>query len=128
LLDYDSLPMLASHSMAIDYFNEQAFFQAHEAWEAAWRKSQRGTDEAFFNGLAKLGAGFTHIQRENAHGAFTLITKATERIEPYGPAHQGMDVAALCKDLRAVAATLAPAARKKAKPPATAFPVIARSP
>ncbi len=128
LLDYDSLPIAESHAMAIDYFNEALFFPAHEAWEAAWRRSQNGTDEPFFNGLAKLGAGFTHIQRGNAHGAWTLIAKAVERIAPYGPVHQGMDVDALCTALNDIAARLAPAARTKSAPPTITFPTIHRSP
>ena len=129
LLDYESLPPARSHEMAVDYFNEQMFFPAHEAWEAAWRHTQGTGDEAFFNGLAKLGAGFTHIQRGNAQGAWTLIGKAADRIEPYGPAHRGIDVAGLCRELRAVVRDLEGAGRHSPEHPRDiTFPTIHGSP
>lgn len=128
LLDYDSLPMDENHDLAIDYFNQELFFPAHEAWEGAWRKAKNTPDEDFFNGLAKLGAGFTHIQRGNAFGARTLITKAIERIEPRAPAHREIDVAALCRDLREIARALEETAEAREAPPVITFPQIRRAP
>jgi len=40
LLNYDALPIEENHRLAREYFNEGKFFQAHEAWEGAWRKAQ----------------------------------------------------------------------------------------
>lgn len=124
LLDFDSLPLAQNHELAIEYFNQEQFFSAHEAWEAAWRQARGGGDEQFYNGLAKLGAGLTHIQRGNSYGARTLIGKAIERIEPYGPYHQNLDLMSLCSDLRALLASLA----DRGPAPGVAFPRVRRSP
>jgi predicted metal-dependent hydrolase len=124
LLDYDGLSIEKNHELALDYFNDQQFFSAHEAWEGAWRKAIGTGDEEFFNGLAKLGAGMTHIQRGNSHGARTLIEKAIERIEPASRDHRGFDVGRLCADLRAALLRL-PAAGPA---PGFEFPKVYRSP
>jgi hypothetical protein len=124
LLDYDNFSIEKNHDLALDYFNEQQFFSAHEAWEGAWRKAIGTSEEEFFNGLAKLGAGLTHIQRGNSRGARTLIEKAIERIEPAGPIHRGCEVARLCADLRAALSRLP----NTGSAPEFAFPSIHRSP
>lgn len=124
LLDYDSFSIERNHDLAIDYFNAGQFFSAHEAWEGAWRKAIGGDDEDFFNGLAKLGAGLTHIQRGNSRGARALIEKAIERIEPRGPVHRGIDIARLCADLRAGLSLVPPAGPD----PDFVFPAVHRSP
>lgn len=128
LLDYDSLSVEENEELAIDYFNRRQFFPAHEAWEAAWRKVRGTPEEEFFNGLAKLGAGLTHIQRGNAHGALTLIGKARRRIASYGPAHRGIDVTKLARDLDALAGSIAAAARDRRPPPEVEWPQIRRVP
>jgi uncharacterized protein len=92
LLDYDALPLEENHRLAREYYNEGKFFQAHEAWEGAWRKAHGSEDEEFFKGLAQIGAGYTHYRRGNSHGAKTLLRRGLTRIREYGPAHAGLDV------------------------------------
>jgi nicotinate phosphoribosyltransferase len=124
LLDYERFSIERNHELAIDYFNDRQFFPAHEAWEGAWRKAIGSRDEEFFNGLAKLGAGLTHVQRGNSRGARTLIEKAIDRIGPHGPAHRGILVARLCDELRAALDRLP----RSGPAPRFAFPEIHRSP
>lgn len=104
--DYDSLSPDENHRLAIENFNAQRFFAAHEAWESAWRQVRGSAEEEFFHGLAQLGAGFTHYARGNPHGARALMRRAVERIRPYGSHHRGIDVEALTAATSAVAATL----------------------
>ncbi len=99
LEDYDNLPLEDNERLAIEAFNEGVYFSAHEAWEAAWRLSRGGSDEEFFKGLAQMGAGYTHMQRGNAHGAKTLLTRARTRLESYRPRHRGLDLERLCATL-----------------------------
>jgi uncharacterized protein len=93
LEDFDSLPQEENHRLGIGHFNEGRFFQAHEAWETAWKQGRGSADEEFFKGLSQLGAGYVHYRRGNPHGARTLIRRGTGRIGPYGPEHLGVEVA-----------------------------------
>ena len=99
LEDYDNLPLERNHELAVEALNRGVYFSAHEAWEGAWRRARGTDDEEFFKGLAQLGAGYTHMQRGNTHGARTLLTRARERITLYGPSHHGLDIEALCRVL-----------------------------
>ncbi|HET6771524.1 MAG TPA: DUF309 domain-containing protein [Actinomycetota bacterium] len=111
LEDFDSLPIEENHRLGRDHFNEGRFFQAHEAWETAWKQSKGTGDEEFFKGLSQLGAGYVHYRRGNAHGTFTLIRRGIRRITQYGPRHQGIDVASVAEAARSQANEVEAAAR-----------------
>jgi predicted metal-dependent hydrolase len=82
------------------------FFPAHEAWETAWKQA-RGTDEAeFFKGLSQMGAGYVHLLRGNAHGAITLMRRASSRVVHYPDGHRGIHTQALHDRLEADAAAV----------------------
>ena len=60
-----------------------------------WKQAKGTPDAEFFKGLSQLGAGYVHLQRANAHGAFTLMRRAAGRIERYPSPHLGVDTEAL---------------------------------
>lgn len=95
LENYDSLPVEENHRLAMASFDEGVYFAAHEAWEGAWRKARGSADEEFFKGLAQIGAGYTHMQRGNAHGARTLLERGRSRVANYPEGHHGLGLANL---------------------------------
>jgi uncharacterized protein len=111
LEDFDALPVEENHRLGIAHFNAGRFFPAHEAWETAWKQVRGEDDEEFYKGLSQLGAGYTHYRRGNPHGAHTLMRRALSRIERYGPAHGGIDVARLVAEVRDQAAAVEAADR-----------------
>ena len=94
---FDALSVDENHRLGIKYFNAGRFFEAHEAWETAWRQTKGTADEEFFKGLSQLGAGYTHYRRQNAHGARALMHRAIGRIAAYGPARRAVDLTALAR-------------------------------
>lgn len=125
LHDYDNLLLEENHRLAIEAFNDGVFFSAHEAWEGAWRRARNTPDEEFFKGLAQLGAGYTHMQRGNAYGAKTLLSRALERITPHRPSHHGLDLDALAATLESHIATFAEDAAAERKATVLTPPPIA---
>jgi uncharacterized protein len=101
LEDFDSLPQEENHRLGIRHFNAGRFFEAHEAWETAWKQGRGTPDQEFFKGLSQLGAGYVHYRRGNPHGAHTLIRRGTGRIRPYGPTHHGVDVERVVQEAEA---------------------------
>jgi uncharacterized protein len=93
--DFDSFSLERNHELGVGHFNAGRFFPAHEAWETCWKQA-KGTPEAeFFKGLSQLGAGYVHLQRANAHGAFTLLRRGAGRLAAYPGEHRGVNTNAL---------------------------------
>jgi len=106
LEDYDSMTLEQNHEFGREHMRARRFFPAHEAWETAWKQA-RGTDDAeFFKGLSQMGAGYVHLLRGNAHGAKTLLRRASRRVKQYPEGHHGIATGALHDKLEADAAAV----------------------
>ncbi len=106
LEDYDSMTLEQNHEIAREHMREGRYFPAHEAWETAWKQA-RGTDDAeFFKGLSQMGAGYVHLLRGNAHGAMTLMRRASRRVKEYPDGHHAIATGALHDKLEADAAAV----------------------
>ena len=84
------------------------YFDAHEAFELAWRSA--GDDERdFFQGLVHVVVAWYQDQRGNRTGFERQLVKARRRLGPYAPAHRSVDVASLLDQVeRARFGALAP--------------------
>jgi len=54
-----------------------------------------------YHGILQVGVGFHHWRRGNFHGASVLLEEGIERLQPFTPACQTVDVAALIADATA---------------------------
>jgi uncharacterized protein len=103
-------------------FAAQRFFEAHEVLERVWRSASDPRDRALWKGLTQLAVGWCHLQRGNARGAMTLLSRAVANLEPCR--HAGVDTTALVASARAAIGAIR--ARGVAPPPPSlAFPVAA---
>ena len=101
LEDFDSLGLDENHELGRRHARAGEWFPAHEAWETAWKQA-RDTDEAeLFKGLSQMGAGYVHLLRGNAHGATTLLRRASRRIARYPDGSRGVSTSALAARLAA---------------------------
>jgi uncharacterized protein len=106
LEDFDSFPLEENHRLGREHFNAGRFFQAHEAWETAWKQARDTPDAEFFKGLSQLGAGYVHLLRGNRHGAVMLLRRAARRIGRYELGHLGIDTVAVADRAEADAAAV----------------------
>jgi hypothetical protein len=75
--------------------DEGLAFHAHEVFEDAWKSGPAG-ERALWRGLAQLAVGITHALRGNRTGAFALLRRAANGIEPYTTDRPyGLDIAGL---------------------------------
>lgn len=70
------------------------FFDAHEAFEAAWRACAE-PERDFFQGLVHVVVSAYQRERGRPVATERQRLKALRRLEAYEPAHRGLDVAAL---------------------------------
>jgi predicted metal-dependent hydrolase len=54
-----------------------------------------------YHGILQVGVGFHHWSKGNFHGAATLLEEGIERLRPFAPRCQGVDVDALIADAAA---------------------------
>jgi predicted metal-dependent hydrolase len=69
-----------------------AWFDAHEAFELAWRAAETG-ERDFFQGLVHVVVSAYQAGRGRPVAAERQRAKALRRLAPYAPAHRGLDVA-----------------------------------
>jgi len=69
-------------------FNEEAFWDSHEALEDAWRESR----SEFYHGLILYASALVHVQWANAHGVQAQFAKAARCLKPFRPTYLGVDV------------------------------------
>jgi predicted metal-dependent hydrolase len=81
----------------IEQFNKGEFFEQHETLELLWRDT-RTPDRGLYHGILQIGVGFHHWSKGNHHGASVLLNEGLERLRPFAPKCQGVDVAALIAD------------------------------
>ncbi|HEY8806473.1 MAG TPA: DUF309 domain-containing protein [Candidatus Limnocylindria bacterium] len=81
----------------IEQFNAGEFFDQHETLETLWRET-REPIRGLYHGILQIGVGFHHWRNANHHGASVLLEEGIERLRPFAPACQGVDVAALIRD------------------------------
>ena len=81
----------------IEEFNAGRFFEQHETLETLWRDT-RTPIRGLYHGILQIGVGFHHWRNGNHHGAETLLGEGIDRLRPFAPACQTIDVAALIAD------------------------------
>ena len=75
-----------------------SYFDAHEEFETAWRACSLG-ERDFFQGLVHVVVSAYQAGRGKPVAAERQRLKAIRRLEPFTPAHRGLDVAGLLAGL-----------------------------
>ena len=81
----------------IKQFNDGEFFEQHETLELLWRDT-RTPDRSLYHGILQIGVGFHHWGKGNFHGASVLLDEGIERLRPFAPSCQTVDVGRLIAD------------------------------
>ena len=74
------------------------FFEAHEAFEAVWRRAEAG-ERDFYQGLVHTVVAWLQAERQNEVGSRRQLEKARRRLTQYAPSHEGLDVGGLLHTL-----------------------------
>lgn len=98
----------ADHSLAVglELLRRGCHFAAHEELEAAWRAAAPG-ERDFFQGLVHVAVAWYQAGRGRRLGCERQLAKARRRLAPYAPAHRGIDVSSLLRQVDRAAATVA---------------------
>ncbi len=75
----------------LELFNAGRFFECHEAWEAAWKRSH-GEVKLFYQGLIQAAVAMLHAERGNLEGAASLCEKAMAKLDRLPPIHDNLAI------------------------------------
>jgi len=82
----------AAYKRGLALARSGAFFEAHEAFEEAWR-SCAPEERDFFQGLVHVVVSAYQGDRGRPVAEERQRAKALRRLAPYAPSHRGLDVA-----------------------------------
>jgi hypothetical protein len=94
----DDSTVLAEYQRGLELAREGSYFEAHEAFETAWRACA-GDERDFFQGLVHVVVSAYQHGRDRPVAAERQRVKALNRLAPFAPSHRGLDVAALLSEL-----------------------------
>lgn len=98
---------LAAVECGARLFDQGAFFDAHEAWEAHWREASDGVERRAFQGLIQVAAAFHKLLvMHDSESAQRLLGRALDKLDqtPWLP---GFDLASFRTSVHRCQATLA---------------------
>jgi len=75
----------------IEFFNEERYWESHEALEAAWRKA-KGPEKEILQGIILIAAAFVHLQKNENDVALGVMKRAHEKLAPHHALHFGVDI------------------------------------
>jgi uncharacterized protein len=94
----DPSTVTASYKRGLQLARAGAFFEAHEAFEEAWRACD-GEERDFFQGLVHVVVSAYQETRGRPIARERQRVKALTRLAAYVPAHRGLDVELLVERL-----------------------------
>src|SRR3954471_20662859 len=75
----------------IQLFNDHEFFEAHEAWEAAWHAAY-GVKHDFYQGMIQCSVALEHYRRSNPRGVLSLFESYNKHFADVPAVFMGLDV------------------------------------
>jgi predicted metal-dependent hydrolase len=87
----DPNTVAAEYKRGLALARRGSYFEAHEAFETAWREAAPG-ERDFFQGLVHAVVFAYQAGRGRQIGAERQRQKGLRRLGPYAPEHRGLDV------------------------------------
>tara|TARA_Y100001978_G_C23500071_1_gene340591 strand:- start:147 stop:521 length:375 start_codon:yes stop_codon:yes gene_type:complete len=86
---------------AVDFFNNQKWYEAHDAFEDLWNDLV-GDERQIVQGILQVSVSQFHLNRGNYNGAMILLGEGLGRIRNRVSEDLGIDLKLLCSDLESL--------------------------
>jgi uncharacterized protein len=109
-LDVETIAMESADAikLGLALFNEERFWESHEALEAAWRKSS-GSEKEVLQGVILLAAALVHLQKSEQDITLSIMKRAYEKLEKYHNEYFSISLPALKEKVLAMLSSGQPA-------------------
>tara|TARA_Y100000589_G_scaffold73237_1_gene66294 strand:- start:2979 stop:3347 length:369 start_codon:yes stop_codon:yes gene_type:complete len=96
--DLTSKEFKKSLNVALDLFNNQQWYEAHDAFEDIWNGLQ-GDERQIIQGILQVSVSQFHLNKGNLNGAMILLGEGLGRIKNRVTTNLGIDLVAFCSSL-----------------------------
>ena len=83
---------------ALDLFNSQKWYEAHDAFEEIWN-GLYGDERQIIQGILQVSVSQFHLSKGNLNGAVILLGEGLGRIKSRVSIDLGLDLCSFCKSL-----------------------------
>ena len=87
-----------SLSIASNLFNDQKWYEAHDAFEEIWNYLD-GDERQVIQGILQVSVSQFHLSRGNLNGATILLGEGLGRIKTRTKINLGIDLESFCRSL-----------------------------
>ena len=99
--DLTSTSFKKSLQEAIDLFNNQKWYEAHDAFEDIWNDLV-GDERQIVQGILQVSVSQFHLNKGNLNGAMILLGEGLGRIKNRVSEDLGIDLLSLCRNLESL--------------------------
>lgn len=86
------MPKEEAITHAIELFNEEKYWGTHEALEAVWKATPKGSERDLINGIILVAAAFVHDLKDEREICLSILRRAMKKLEGSSGSYHGIDV------------------------------------
>ena len=101
----------AALRMGIDLFNQERYWESHEALESVWLTAI-GREKELLQGLILAAAALVHLQKGEDDVALSILSRASEKFRNDNGSYSGIDISKLEKIISSMLSSYKPAVFK----------------
>jgi hypothetical protein len=92
-LDFESPKLEKEQAVksGLDLFNQERYWESHEALEAAW-KTASGDEKEILQGLILIAAALVHWQKDERQVALSVLKRARDKLANHETEYSGIDL------------------------------------
>ncbi len=88
----------------LEMFNEERFWESHEALESAWRKAS-GAEKEILQGIILVAAALVHLQKDEIAVTLSVMGRAYDKLTSYHSEHFNINIDSLRDDISRMIST-----------------------
>ena len=90
-----------SFEEALNLFNNQKWYEAHDAFEEIWNELD-GDERQIIQGILQVAVSQFHLSKGNTNGAMILLGEGLGRIKTRVSTNLSVDLRSFCKSLESI--------------------------
>jgi predicted metal-dependent hydrolase len=92
-LDFESPKLEKEQAVksGLDLFNQERYWESHEALESAW-KTASGDEKEILQGLILIAAALVHWQKNERQVALSVLKRARDKLANHETEYSGIDL------------------------------------
>jgi hypothetical protein len=95
-LDFESVKLEKEEAIksGLDLFNQERYWESHEALESAWKMAS-GNEKEILQGLILIAAALVHWQKNEAEVTLSVLKRARDKLASHQTEYSGIDLRGL---------------------------------